>query len=395
MPIVAHFVRKKAQLQAPFILNQIIYLNNYDSICFFRTSSEVKSRNTAHFGGLSTGIINNTTYDISLYDNKINKFNRFANYLLFQRHYEKITSLIEKHKVDILHFHYGSDAIIFKSLLRDSKLPKIVSFYGYDCSSFPNAYFGLGRFLLNHFIFKKTSAVIAMSRDMKEDLVKIGCPEEKIIVHYHGADTLKLSNQIKRTYQPKEYIKLLIIGNLVEKKGHLFLLESFKQVIKSRKNVLLDIYGTGPYHAIINQYIKRNQLEKFVFLNGPVNYLSKEMIHAFKNADIFVHPSITTKSGEKEGIPGTLLEAMSTGLPVISTYHAGIPEVIKNNINGFLVEENNVSELRDKIIDLIDNIDLRIKFGINGKNYILNNITIQYRIKNLEKIYNSLNKVQI
>ena len=73
---------------------------------------------------------------------------------------------------------------------------------------------------------------------------------------------------------------------------------------------------------------------KYVTWHGPTVYASEEHKKYLQNADVFVHPSVTDVNGDKEGIPGAIVEAMAAGLPVISTYHAGIPNIIKNNKTG-------------------------------------------------------------
>ena len=176
-----------------------------------------------------------------------------------------------------------------------------------------------------------------MSEDMRKDLLAIGCPEEKIQIHYYGTETEPF--YIQRNGSVNDRIRFLIVSGLHPKKGHLFLLEAFKLLNQqSELNVHLDIVGDGPMKLAIQSKIEELGLEN-VTMHGPVVYRSKRHLEFLQSADIFVHPSVTPEDSDKEGIPGAVVEAMAAGLPVISTYHAGIPYIIDNDLTGCLVQE--------------------------------------------------------
>ena len=113
-------------------------------------------------------------------------------------------------------------------------------------------------------------------------------------------------------------------------------------------------------------------------------------LELLKNADVFVHPSITTANGNKEGIPGAIMEAMSAGLPVIATVHAGIPYAVVNGKTGILVEERNIGQLTDAIVRLADNAELRREMGMAGREHVRRELALDKKEEELERLYDGL-----
>ena len=123
---------------------------------------------------------------------------------------------------------------------------------------------------------------------------------------------------------------------------------------------------------------------------GRIEYLSDAYIKNIMEADVFLHPSQADKKGNKEGIPTSITEAMAAGLPVISTFHAGIPSVVKENFNGILVEENNYEAIADAITKIVSNSKIREIYSINAHDYARRNLNIKNTMVKLESIYDQL-----
>ena len=147
--------------------------------------------------------------------------------------------------------------------------------------------------------------------------------------------------------------------------------------------------GDGRLKEEITQHSAKSGATN-IFLQGVVGYGSPEHLDLFKNADVFVHPSITSQNGNKEGIPGTIIEAMSAGLPVISTFHAGIPYVIANEINGLLVNERDVDQLSAAIVRLAENAGLRQQLGNAARISAQTELDVHKKQQELEMIYDEL-----
>jgi colanic acid/amylovoran biosynthesis glycosyltransferase len=296
-----------------------------------------------------------------------------------------ITNYLQMHDVDIIHYHYGTDAGVFVKAGASTGLPSLVSFYGYDCSSFPRWYFGLGTRYL-HRVFDNVDYCLAMSEDMKSDLISIGCPQDKIILHYYGTDVQQFP--VKRTYEQKDEVVFLSVGYLVPQKGHIFTLTALKKALRlTNKKIKLRIVGEGRLEERLKEFTVQNDLSKNVFFVGPLHYLSREFLEEYRRADIFVHPSVVSETNEKEGIPGAIVEAMAAGLPVLSTFHAGIPSVITNNSTGLLVNEWDSDRLAENMCLLARDTESRRRIGRAAQEHALKNLDLRQKEIELESIY--------
>lgn len=378
---VLHFIRKNSQLKASFIFNQIT--NHIEFEAFISYRKKIEKKYDGGFVNLKN--FSFPTLDLSEDENFYEKFIYKFNKSLSKRQKKLLIQFITKNKIDIIHLHYATDAFIFLPSLKNINIPKVVSVYGYDSSGFPKRFLGLGKWLLKNRTFRYATKVLAMSPDMKKDLILAGCPEDKIIVHYYGTDVKKFYQQ--HNYNNTKNCKFLIISGLTPQKGHIFLLKAFQNALQKNQNITLTIAGEGPEKQKILSYIKEKKLEHKVTYIGSVIYGSAEHLDLFAKHDVFVHPSVTDVNGDKEGIPGAVVEAMASGLPVISTYHAGIPYIIENEKTGLLVNENDVEALKNAILKLAESPILREKLGIAGQKYALDNLDLFNKEIELEKIY--------
>lgn len=378
---VVHLIRKQGQIKASFIRNQILHNNLFfPSVYYLSPISSggfAEDDNKIDIFPISSRL---SSYDIILY-----KFFKKMSPILKEDLLNHIVSLSPA----ILHFHYGTDAGIYLKTLRMINIPKVVSFYGYDCSGFPKRFLGYGKIYLRTRVFKYATKVLAMSEDMKNDLMNLGCPSGKIIVHYHGVPT-SLFFQEHNYLQSTKVVSFLIITGLTPQKGHLFLIKAFIKAHNILPNIKLSIYGSGSEAKSISDEINDSNVSSYIQLFSSIQYGSEQHKSLLRNADVFIHPSITDRKGNKEGIPGAIVEAMSAGLPVISTFHAGIPEIINDGETGLLVKENDVDSLADKIVLMASSPTLREKLGKAGQEYAVNNLDIENKEKELEEIYLSL-----
>ena len=182
----------------------------------------------------------------------------------------------------------------------------------------------------------------------------------------------------------------LIIACLTPKKGPIFLLKAFKKAQQVNPDIRLDIVGDGSERDEMLQYIKQHDMGKYAIWHGTTVYASEEHKKYLQNADVFIHPSVTDVNGDKEGIPGSIVEAMAAGLPVISTYHAGIPHIISDGKTGLLVKEWDIGALKNAILKIASDSTLRRYLGKNGQEYAKQNLDIKEKEIELEKIYKSL-----
>lgn len=218
----------------------------------------------------------------------------------------------------------------------------------------------------------------------------MGCPGDKIVVHYHGINTRQFD--LPRTYDLKEDVfTMLTVASLYEVKGHLSVLKALKKIVSKHTeiNITYNIIGDGPLKKDLTNYVHKNGLSNNVNFCGAIKH-GKIFNEHLLQADVFLHPSITTKDNDKEGIPGALVEAMASGLPTIATYHGGIPAVVTNKETGFLVNEHDYEAIAEHILSLYHNQSLRSKIGNNAKTFASENLDVYEKAKQLKSIYNAL-----
>ncbi len=374
---VAHLVRKRSQLDSSFIYNQIRNHVDFSPVIIYAYDDQ--SRGLADFP-----IQNYNYHDLSWMQSRVSKIRLHYTFQSTKRNRDHLRKLIKQIHPEVIHLHYGSDAALFLPYIQRIGIPTVVSFYGYDCTGFPKYYMGLGLQILKNRVFPYAQFITAMSEDMRNDLIRIGCPSDRLRVHYHGIDTSLF--RVDRKPNRNKNVKLLIISSLTPQKGHLFLLRAFRKVVQKHKNVFLTIVGDGPEKNKIRKYIRESEIPN-IRLKNYVDFASAEHLRYLEESDIFIHPSITDERGNKEGIPGSLVEAMVAGLPVISTFHAGIPHIVKHRKTGLLVGENDCKALESAITEMLEDKKLRTTLGKNAMKYANENLDIRVKEANLEQLY--------
>ena len=214
----------------------------------------------------------------------------------------------------------------------------------------------------------------------------MGCEEGKIIVHRMGIDVEKFEFSERRKTGT---IKILSVGRLVEKKGHEYAIKALAKVVnKNGKNIIYRIVGDGPLKDKLMSLAEELRIEDCVEFMGNVE--DEELLKLYKESHIFILPSVTASDGDQEGIPVVLMEAQAMGLPVISTYHSGIPEVVIDGKSGFLVPEKDVDALAEKMEFLVEHPELWSEMGWYGREFVEKHYDIRKLNKRLVEIYLNL-----
>jgi glycosyltransferase involved in cell wall biosynthesis len=222
-----------------------------------------------------------------------------------------------------------------------------------------------------------------MSEYSKQKLIKSGLKKELVHVIPYG---INLPADFEKVRSNK-YIKCIAAGRMVSKKAPLLLLESFRLALKKNDLLKLDFVGTGVLYNKALQYVKDFKLEDKVKLHGSLPH--DAVINMMKDADILLQHSITCPdTGDEEGLPVSILEAMAHCLPVVSTFHAGIPEAVINNKSGFLVKEGDINAMAQAILNLAGNESLRISMGKVGRSIVEKNFTWDIEKSSLLKLFN-------
>ena len=285
----------------------------------------------------------------------------------------------------LIHAHFGPRGVEMLPLKRRLCLPLVTTFYGQDLSVYPRHKYWRKAYQK---LFMEGTLFLVEGSFMKKGLIALGCPPEKIRIQHMAVDIYKFTYQ-ERTPERDEKVRILFCGRFVEKKGLLGALQAVKIAAENIGNLEFRIIGDGELRPKVENYIQGNEMNRYVVLLG---YQSHEQYRQeLLKAHILLQPSITASDGDSEGgAPTVLLEAQATGLPVVSTIHADIPEVVLDGITGFLVPQRDPKALAVKIQDLIRHPRLHVELGKAGRRHIEENYNIYTEIKKLEVIYDGL-----
>ncbi len=287
---------------------------------------------------------------------------------------------------DVIHCHFGPNGIHGSLLKKMGVRGKyITTFHGYDMSSI---ILNNGEMIYKD-LFNDGDLFLPISDYWGKKLIDLGCDENKIIVHRMGINLQNLKF-LERKKQPEKPIRILTVGRLVEKKGHKYSIQAISKVIKKCRNIEYVIAGGGPLRKELENLVSELRIEDYVKFLGPVN--QDEVLNLYDQAHIFLLPSMTASDGDKEGIPVALMEAQAMGLPVISTLHSGIPELVIDGKSGFLVPEKDVDTLVKKIEYLIEHPEIWPKFGSYGRKFVEEKYNIRKLNQRLLEIYSNLIK---
>jgi glycosyltransferase involved in cell wall biosynthesis len=265
---------------------------------------------------------------------------------------ERINKVVDEFKPDVIHTHFGFESWLFLENYRRSDIPIFISFHGYDASHKLSSlrYRKAVKLCLN----RPEMTPVFVSEFMKlhvERIVEQQFSRAKIL--YYGTDTDFFK---RKNYQQKEGIfTFLQVSSFSEKKGHKFTVRAFAELIKRQKTgprIKLILAGEGCLRNDTEALVKELDISEYVEFPGLVNrQQAKELM---ESADAFVHHSVTSASvGDMEGIPNAIMEAMAMELPVLSTLHSGIPELVENEINGYLVEERDIETYSQRMLAIL------------------------------------------
>jgi colanic acid/amylovoran biosynthesis glycosyltransferase len=279
---------------------------------------------------------------------------------------KNLSQEIQKIKPDIIHCQFLYESAKY---FQNSKIetPVIVNIRGYGATNkIKNIKY---KNWVEQISFSNKIYPIFVCEDLKINLLKKGIKflNEGMVLKT-GVDMIKF----KRTnYNKQDQTTFIQVGSFNDKKGQSFTIKAFKKLVQTtNKNVRLIFIGNGKNFERCKLLVKSLEISQYVIFKGSMNQI--EIINELNKADIFVHHSVTAENGDKEGIPNSIAEAMSMEMPILSTFHSGIPEIVESGKNGFLCQEKDVDEYFIQMKESIDwnflkenRIKIRDSFEIN------------------------------
>lgn len=266
---------------------------------------------------------------------------------------------------DLVHCQFGTLGARILEYRRNFGLPEgklVTSFRGYDISKYIQEH-GEG---IYEQLFLEGDLFLANCEFFRQRAINLGCNEQKIIVHGSGIDCHKFA--FSPRYFPSDgQVCLVTTGRLVEKKGIEYSIRAVAKLVQTNPKIKIEynIIGSGPLMASFQQLLRELGLNHIVKLLGAK--LQQEVIEILDRSHIFIAPSITAATGDCDAPVNTLKEAMAMGLPVVSTDHGGIPELVTDVISGFLVPERNPDAITEKLIELIEHPERWVEMGRAGR----------------------------
>ena len=340
-------------------------LNAY-SETFIQAHKEIQGMNVHYYYGdpLPTILENYGTLEKSrLIWMIIHYFGKILGSPFLDRREDIFSWSLRKERIDCVLAEYGPTGANVLNVCKSLKIPLVVTFLGYDAS----VHKILQKYDLAYKdMFMYASAVIVVSRSIQEKLIDIGCPAEKI--HYSPTGPHERFFIVKPDFSQKLFIST---GRFVDKKAHYYTILAFNEVLKKHPDARLVIAGDGVLlNACIN-LVRFLRIGHAVFLPGVINL--EQFAEYLSVARAYVQHSVTALDGDMEGTPVAILEASAAGLPVISTRHAGIPDVVVDGSTGFLVDEHDVISMSKHMMTVLEDEHLARKIGANGKLFVMEN----------------------
>lgn len=242
---------------------------------------------------------------------------------------KQLLEFADRHEASLVHIYFGSEAARVLGYLRRERRPKVVSFHGADVSE------DVTQEELKA-VFSTVDLVLCRSQSLADVLLSRGCPPDLIRLNRTG---VPVAGVLPHRAPPQSGeampLRCLQACRFIEKKGLLVSVGAMALLRDKGRPIHLTLAGDGPERPRVEGLIESFGLQSHVTFTGFLT--NEQLLELMPEHDVFLHPSLTTASGDQEGIPNSLLEAMGQGLPVVATRHGGIPEVIEDGVHGLLV----------------------------------------------------------
>jgi len=338
-----------------------------------------------------TPIYYNDDYKLALIRERVfrklygNEYLLGSNPKLSHAHKHYFTNLLIKNNINLIHAHFGPSALEIFPIAKKLKIPLLISFHGYDGSNLLR----YRKYIQNLKKLLGYATVIFPSEFMKDQVKGAVSFIRNYLINHYGIpinefqfiNRTPIAEKIRRGNE----IIFLQISNFVEKKGHIYTIRAFNKFQKTLPNSRLIIAGNGKLKFKIMEEVKKLKLSTKIIFPGSVDY--REVASLMSKADIFLHHSVTAANGDQEGIPNAIMEAMSTGLPVVSTDHAGIPELIDNGVDGLLTSERDIDEYVESMHKIISNSD---NYAKKAREKIEKKFNLEIQNMKIERLYSQL-----
>lgn len=283
----------------------------------------------------------------------------------------------------LLHAHHGPNGFYALPIARNLKIPLVVTFHGSDITiadlRYEKTYWGFRYYFANKRKLRESGATfLVVSRFVQKKVLEQGFPPENVHLVYTGINTGEFKPDCAENWPV-----ILVVGRCTEQKGQEFAIMAASEVQKQIPDVELVLIGEGPRRGDLERLAKQSLRRYQVLGARPL-----EEVRAWMNrASLVCMPSVTTLSGAAEGFGMVCAEAQAMSKPVVAFRSGAIPEIISHGTTGFLAEERDCKALAQYMVTLLQDAELRKRFGRAGREAMLRQFDLEQCTRLLEKVY--------
>ena len=301
--------------------------------------------------------------------------------IVYRGEYQMLSKLLDRRGADLMHIYFGHTGVHLLPFIERWHKPCVVSFHGADVAEKKDIR-DYGPKLRE--LFDAVPLVLARSKSLAERLLTLGCPPERLRINRTGVPLHEFPF-IRRDAPIDGRWRFMQACRLIPKKGVATSLCAFAIFQKEFPNAELIIAGKGPLQSHLEELAEELGIARKVQFRGFLS--QEELLELYGTSHAFLHPSETPPDQNQEGIPNSILEAMSTGLAVLATRHGGIPEAVEVGRSGWLVEERDFEALAAAMKNLVRSPFAFREMGALGSESVAANFEQREQIRQLESHY--------
>jgi colanic acid/amylovoran biosynthesis glycosyltransferase len=301
--------------------------------------------------------------------------------IVYRGEYQMLSNLLERRGADLMHIYFGHTGVHLLPFIERWHKPCVVSFHGADVAQKKDIR-DYGPKLRD--LFNAVPLVLARSKSLADRLLTLGCPAERLRINRTGVP-LDEFQFVRREAPRNGEWRFMQACRLIPKKGVATSLCAFAIFVKEFPNAQLVIAGKGPLQSHLEELAEELGVVDKVHFRG---FLSQaELMELYARSHFFLHPSETPPDQNQEGIPNSILEAMSTGLSILATRHGGIPEAVEHGRSGLLVEERDFVGLAASMKEIVRSPMAFREMGALASESVAANFEQREQIRQLETHY--------
>jgi glycosyltransferase involved in cell wall biosynthesis len=299
-----------------------------------------------------------------------------------------VLALHRRERFDLLHAHWALPGGAIAALVAKwTRLPLLITLHGSDIyvAEHSQMYARAARFG-----FRQARRVTAVSEDLGLRAVALGLDPGRLLAIPPGPEVARYgagdgSGWRQRLGIPPSALVVGTLGRLVYKKGFKYLIAAMSAIRQAVPNAYCVIGGDGDLRQELEEQARELGLSEWVRLVGHVDWQDTPNFYAM--CDVVAVPSVVDQAGNVDGLPLVLEEAMASGLPVVASRVAGIPDIVTDGVNGLLVPGGDVEALSQALIRVLQDSQLRARLGAHGRQDMLEHYSIESMARRFEQLY--------